>query len=58
MVNNEQNKNKKVPPKNIIDIETKNGLKIKDLKIKELRNKKSLFMNTLHDFLSFVKNRN
>lgn len=57
-VNNENNKNKKVPPINIIDIETnqlieflKNGLKIKDFKIKEFRYKKSLFLNSLDDFL-------
>ena len=54
----EKNRNKKVPPINIIDIESnqliefiKNGLKIKEFKIKEFRNKKSLFMNTLDDFL-------
>lgn len=58
VVTNDQNKNKKVPPINIVDIETKeliefikNGLKIKEFKIKEFRNKKSLFMTTIDDFL-------
>lgn len=58
VVTNNQNKNKKVPPINIIDIETdeliefiKNGLKIKEFKINEFRNKKGLYMNTMDDFL-------
>lgn len=58
VVSIENNTNKKIPPINIVDIETKhlidfikNGLKIKDFKIEEYRNKKSLFMNTLQEFL-------
>lgn len=58
VVNRANNNNKKVPPLNIIDIETKelieflkNGLKINDFKIKEFRNKKSLYLNSLDDFL-------
>lgn len=52
VVNNEKNK-KKVPPINIVDIETKQLIEFleKGLKIKEFRYKKSLFMNSLEDFL-------
>lgn len=49
--------NVKIPPINLIDMETKelikfvkNGLKINDFRIKEFRNKKSLFMNNLKDY--------
>lgn len=58
VVRNDKSKNKKIPPINIVDIDSKqliefikNGLKINDFKIKEFRNKKSLFLNTLEDFL-------
>lgn len=56
-VNTVSNNNKKIPPINICNIETKelisflkNGLKIKEFKIKEFRNKKSLFLNTMNDY--------
>lgn len=52
------NKPKKIPPINIIDIDTKdliefikNGLKIKEFQIKEFRDKKCLFLNSLEDFV-------
>lgn len=56
-VNAISNNNKKIPPINICNIETKelisflkNGLKIKEFKIKEFRYKKSLFVNTINDY--------
>lgn len=56
--NNSRNKNKKVPPINIFDIEPnelidfiKNGLKINQFKIKEFNNKKiSLYMSERDDY--------
>lgn len=58
VVNITKNDNKKIPPINIVDIETKQlidflkkALKIEEFKIKEFRNKKSLFLNNLDDFL-------
>lgn len=58
VVSTEKGKNKKIPPINIVDIDTKqliefikNGLKINDFKIKEFRDKKSLYTNNLPDFL-------
>lgn len=57
VVNLEKCKSQKIPPINIIDIDTKqliefikNGLKITEFKIKEYRNKKSLFMNSIQNF--------
>lgn len=58
MVNEENYKAKKIPPINIFDINTKqlidfvkNGLKINEFQIKEFRNKKSLFLNNIKDFM-------
>lgn len=57
VINLEKCKTKKIPPINIVDIDTKqliefikHGLKINEFNVKEFRNKKSLFMNSLHDF--------
>lgn len=57
VVNIEKCKNKRIPPINIFDIESKqliefikNGLKINEFNIKEYRNKKLLFMNNIQDF--------
>lgn len=51
------NDNIKIPPINLVDMDTKelikfikNGLKINEFRIKEFRNKKSLFMNNLKDY--------
>lgn len=56
-VNTAPNNNKKIPPINICDIETKelisflkNGLKINEFKIREFRYKKSLFVNSMSDY--------
>lgn len=56
--NNDKNQNNKIPPINIFDIDTKElikflktGLKINDFQIKQFRNKKSLFLNSLNDHI-------
>lgn len=56
--NNNQNKNKKIPPLNVFDVESnelitflKNGLKIKNFKLKEFSNKKiSLYLDEINDY--------
>lgn len=57
-IQNNNNVQTKIPPINIIDIETKkliqfikNGLMINEFKIKQFRDKKSLFMNNLKDYM-------
>ena len=54
----QNNKTQKIPSIIILNIETKeliqfikNCLKIKDFKIKEFRNKRSLYMNTLEEYI-------
>lgn len=54
----DQNKNKKIPPLNIFNVEPneliqfiEKGLEIKNFKIKELNKKTSLFMSSIDDYL-------
>lgn len=57
--NNNQNKNKKIPPLNIYEVEPneliefiKNGLHIKEFKIKEFNNNKiALFMSSMNEYM-------
>lgn len=56
--NDISNKKQKIPPINIFDIESnnligfiKNGLKISDFKLKVYKHKKSIFLNSLKDFM-------
>lgn len=55
--NNSTDRKQKIPPINIIDIDTKcliecvkKGLKIDDFQIKEFRSKKALYVNKIEDF--------
>lgn len=55
---NKENNNKKIPPINIFDTDTKqlinflkNGLKIVDFQIKQFRSKKALYLNSLNDHI-------